>query len=137
MRWRTASTKSAVSAPRSKSPLMNDRSPSGGFVAVLLLFGVSILVSMLMALTALLVWLSSLIGSFPLSAAILGVLFALVAWAIYRFSIREELRALQARIETIYEVAHAARSGYEWLVAKVVRLLRPRDGAPQSGVDRE
>ena len=116
---------------------MNDRSPSGGFVTVLLLFGISILVSMLMALTALLVWLSSLIGSFPLSAAILGALFALVAWAIYRFSIREELRALQARIETIYEVAHPARSGYEWLVAKVVRLLRPRDGAPQSGVDRE
>ena len=62
---------------------------------------------MLMALCSL-VWLSSLIGSFPLSAAILRGAFALVAWAIYRFSIREELRALQARIETIYEVAHAA-----------------------------
>ena len=25
-------------------------------------------------------------------------------------------------------LAYAARSGYEWLVAKVVRLLRPREG---------
>lgn len=107
---------------------MNDRPASGHMVAALLFFAISALAAMLMGLAALVVGLSSLTGSFLLSAVILGVLFALVALAIYRFSIREELRRLRTQIETVYEVAHAARSGYEWLVAKVVRWLRPREG---------
>ncbi|HJC26444.1 hypothetical protein [uncultured Alistipes sp.] len=107
---------------------MNDRSASGHLVAALLLFAISVLAAMLMVLTALVVWLSSLTGSFVLSAVIIGAFFALVALAIYRFSICEELRRIRTQIETVYEVAYAARSGYEWLVAKVVRLLRPREG---------
>lgn len=122
---------------------MNDRSASGHFAAALLLFGISALVALLMGLTALLVWLSALTGSFVLSAALLGALFALVAGAIYRFALRDELQRLRTQIETVYEVAHAARTGYEWLVAKVVRLLRPGtpphggyDGKTASGTDR-
>lgn len=104
---------------------MNDRPASGHFAASLLLFGITALVALLMGLTALLIWLSMLTGSFVLSAVILGVLFALIAGAIYRYAIREELRRLRTQVETVYEVAHAARTGYEWIVTKVVRLLRP------------
>lgn len=109
---------------------MNDRSASGHLVAALLFFAIAALAAMLMVLTALVVWLSSLTGSLILSAAVLGLLFALIALAIYRFSICEELQKIRTQIETVYEVAYAARSGYEWLVAKVVRLLRPREDPP-------
>lgn len=115
---------------------MNDRPASGHFAASLLLFGITALVALLMGLTALLVWLSMLTGSFVLSAVILGVLFALIAGAIYRYAIREELQRLRTQVETVYEVAHAARMGYEWIVAKVVRLLRPeptRHGTSRAG----
>lgn len=115
---------------------MNDRPASGHFAASLLLFGITALVALLMGLTALLVWLSMLTGSFVLSAIILGVLFALIAGAIYRYAIREELQRLRAQVETVYEVAHAARTGYEWIVAKVVRLLHPESSphaTPRTG----
>ena len=85
---------------------MNDRSASGHLVAALLLFAISVLAAMLMVLTALVVWLSSLTGSFVLSAVIIGAFFALVALAIYRFSICEELRRIRTQIETVYEVAY-------------------------------
>ena len=107
---------------------MNDRSASGHLVAALLLFAISVLAAMLMVLTALVVWLSSLTGSGGLLAFVSGGVVALGALAIYGFSSWEGLRRSRTQMETVYEVAYAARSGYGWLVAKVVRLLRPREG---------
>ena len=78
-------------------------------------------------LTALVVWLSELVGSFIAAALILGGFFAVVAALIYLVSIREAVERIRARAETVYEVARIARSGYEWITEKIALLVRLND----------
>lgn len=104
-----------------------ERNPScGRFAVALLLFGISLLIAILLLLTALLVWLTQATGSLIASALIVGGFFALVAFAVYMLSIRETLERLRAQAETVYEVARAARSGYEWVLGKVAMVLSLR-----------
>ena len=101
------------------------REPSGGrFVVALLLFATSAVIAVLLLLTALVVWLSALTGSFIASTLILGALFGILAAVIYLLSVREVVERIRTRAETVYEVARAARSGYEWLVEKAAFLFR-------------
>lgn len=96
---------------------------AGRFVVEFLLFGTMIGIAILLFLTALVVWLSSLTGSFIIATLILGGLFALLAMGFYLLSIREAVEQLRARAETVYEVARLARSGYEWVSDKVATLI--------------
>ena len=101
------------------------REPSGGrFVVALLLFATSAVIAVLLLLTALVVWLSALTGSFIASTLILGALFGILAAVIYLLSVREGAERIPTRAETVYEGARAARSGYEWLVEKAAFLFR-------------
>ena len=77
--------------------------------------------------TALVVWLSSVTGSFIVSALILGGLFALLAFVIYLLAIRDAVDHIRSQAETVYEVARAAQTGYEWLTEKVTLFLRLRE----------
>lgn len=112
-----------------------ERNPSGGrFAVALLMFGVSLLMAILLLLTALLVWLTQATGSLIASALIVGGFFALAAVAVYLLSIRETLERLRAQAETVYEVARAARSGYEWVLGKVAMVLSLRgEGSGNTG----
>lgn len=84
-----------------------------------LLFGTMIGIAILLLLTALVVWLSEVTGSFIIAALILAGLFVLLAAGLYLLTIREAVEQLRTRAETVYEVARAARSGYEWILRKV------------------
>ena len=101
---------------------------SGGrFVSAVLRFGTTVAIALLRLLTALVVWLSELTGSFIASALSLGGFFAVVAALIYLVSIREAVERIRARAETVYEVARIARSGYEWVTEKIALLVRLND----------
>ena len=105
-----------------------ENKPSGGrFIASLLFFAMTAAIAVLLLLTALVVWLSSVTGSFIVSALILGGLFALLAFVIYLLAIRDAVDHIRSQAETVYEVARAAQTGYEWLTEKVTLFLRMRE----------
>ena len=102
-----------------------ENKPSGGrFIASLLFFAMTAAIAVLLLLTALVVWLSSVTGSFIVSALIL---FALLAFVIYLLAIRDAVDHIRSQAETVYEVARAAQTGYEWLTEKVTLFLRLRE----------
>ena len=102
-----------------------ENKPSGGrFIASLLFFAMTAAIAVLLLLTALVVWLSSVTGSFIVSALILGGLFALLAFVIYLLAIRDAVDHIRSQAETVYEVARAAQTGYEWLTEKVTQIGR-------------
>ena len=103
-----------------------ENKPSGGrFIASLLFFAMTAAIAVLLLLTALVVWLSSVTGSFIVSALILGGLF--LAFVIYLLAIRDAVDHIRSQAETVYEVARAAQTGYEWLTEKVTLFLRLRE----------
>ena len=80
-----------------------ENKPSGGrFIASLLFFAMTAAIAVLLLLTALVVWLSSVTGSFIVSALILGGLFALLAFVIYLLTIRDAVDHIRSQAETVY-----------------------------------
>jgi len=101
-----------------------ENKPSGGrFIAALLFFATTAGIAILLLLTALVIWLSSVTGSFIASALIAGGFFAVL----YLFAIRDAVEQIRRQAETVYEVAHAAQTGYEWLAGKVSLFLKLRE----------
>ena len=95
-----------------------ENKPSGGrFIAALLFFATTAGIAILLLLTALVIWLSSVTGSFIASALIAGGFFA----------VRDAVEQIRRQAETVYEVAHAAQTGYEWLAGKVSLFLKLRE----------
>ena len=106
-----------------------ENKPSGGrFIAALLFFATTAGIAILLLLTALVIWLSSVTGSFIASALIAGGFFAVLALLVYLFAIRDAVEQIRRQAETVYEVAHAAQTGYEWLAGKVSLFLKLREG---------
>lgn len=69
---------------------MDNRKTSGGsFVAALVFFVMTASIAIFLLLTALVVWLSEVTGSFILSSLIVGGFFAVLAAVIYLLAIRE------------------------------------------------
>ena len=65
-----------------------ENKPSGGrFIAALLFFATTAGIAILLLLTALVIWLSSVTGSFIASALIAGGFFAVLALLVYLFAI--------------------------------------------------
>lgn len=89
-----------------------ENKPSGGrFIASLLFFAMTAAIAVLLLLTALVVWLSSVTGSFIVSALILGGLFTLLAFVIYLLAIRDAVDHSGSQAETVYEDARAQQTG--------------------------
>ena len=104
-----------------------ENKPSGGrFIAALLFFATTAGIALLL-LTALVIWLSSVTGSFIASALIAGGFFTVLALLVYLFAIRDAVEQIRRQAETVYEVAHAAQTGYEWLAGKVSLFLKLRE----------
>lgn len=107
---------------------MDNRQPArGNFVAALIWFTITSAIAILLLLTAVVVWLSEVTGSFIASALIVGGFFAVLAVVIYLLSIRDAVDRIREEIETVYEVAHMAKTGYEWVMDKVRLFLTLRD----------
>ena len=87
-----------------------ENKPSGGrFIAALLFFATTAGIAILLLLTALVIWLSSVTGSFIASALIAGGFFAVLALLVYLFAIRDAVEQIRRQAETVYEVAHAEK----------------------------
>ena len=106
---------------------MDNRKTSGGsFVAALVFFVMTASIAIFLLLTALVVWLSEVTGSFILSSLIVGGFFAVLAAVIY-LAIREGVERIRDQVETVYDVARAAKEGYEWLTDKFLLFMKLRE----------
>ena len=106
---------------------MDNRKTSGGsFVAALVFFVMTASIAIFLLLTALVVWLSEVTGSFILSSLV-GGFFAVLAAVIYLLAIREGVERIRDQVETVYDVARAAKEGYEWLTDKFLLFMKLRE----------
>ena len=74
------------------------------------------LVTALLFVTALVLWLAELMGSVIYPCLIVGLFFALLAFVVYRVSLRDIVRDIYERMDTIYYVTKTLRDGVEWAV---------------------
>lgn len=83
-------------------------------------FIIAAVAAVVLFVAALVIWLAELLDSGALAAVIVGAAFALTAWIIYSVSVRQSIRYIYDRMETVYEVAYAVRNWYKL----VIRFLR-------------
>ena len=76
-------------------------------------FLLSIITATILLVVLLLEWITSLVGSDILATLIVEALFLLVAAIIYLLSAHKAITQIKARWDEIYDVARAARKGYE------------------------
>lgn len=103
------------------------RTPDGSFLVALVAFVLIAATGLMLFLTAFVLWMYALTGSLVGGVLITGGCCTLLAATIYGWLLRPHLCRMQEQIETVYEVARAARSGYEWVLGKVTSLLRPSE----------
>mgnify|MGYP001126967376 CR=1 FL=1 len=97
-----------------------ENKPSGGrFLVALLAFALTAATGIVLLLTTLVVWLSALTGSLVTATLIVSGLCFLLA--------RAPIDRIQDQVETVYDVAHAAKTGYEWLSGKLQLFLAVRE----------
>ena len=91
---------------------MDNRKTSGGsFVAALVFFVMTASIAIFLLLTELVVW----------------GFFAVLAAVIYLLAIREGVERIRDQVETVYDVARAAKEGYEWLTDKFLLFMKLRE----------
>ena len=105
----------------------NRKTSGGSFVAALVFFVMTASIAIFLLLTALVVWLSEVTGSFIVSSLIVAGFFAVLAAVIYLLSIRDGVERIRDQVETVYDVAHAAKEGYQWISEKFLLLMKLRD----------
>ncbi|MDE7122934.1 MAG: hypothetical protein K2N93_01110 [Alistipes sp.] len=106
----------------------NVENPKRGHLAASIAgFIVTALLAVMLGLTAAVAWLTQLTGSLVAASLVIGGFFAVIAAIIYRLSIRDTVEQLRTQMETVYDVARAAKSGYEWISERVLLLLAPRE----------
>lgn len=107
---------------------MSDKKSTGGrFIASLALFVLTTVTAFVLILTAFLLWLSYLIGSFIAAALITGCFFGILALIFYLFALRSSIEEIQAKFQTVYDVAHIVKTGYDWVNDKIQLFLGVRD----------
>ena len=99
------------------------RHHSSHFVAVVLLFGMFAVASLVMLFAAAAMWLAEWLHSAVLAAAVLGGVLALLAWGIYMIWLRPTVERITQRLETVYTVALVTGQAYDWVKAKVRFLM--------------
>ena len=95
------------------------KKPGEHLLPWLLLFATAALLAIVLLLTAAVVALAQVLGSYSWSTLALGALFAVAAVAIYLLFVRRALAHLHEQAATIYEVARLAKNAYEWVADKV------------------
>lgn len=103
--------------------MANDKLIHKQMLLPLLSFAAVIVVIVILLMTALVIWLTELIGSASLAALCLAGVFMLVAWLIYVVWTRPVVDYINEKLDTIYDVAFAARNGYEVVRSFALKLF--------------
>lgn len=103
---------------------MKSRENGGGhLIGVITLFVIASFLSSVLLLSALLLFLSELLGSMLFSLLVAGGASMLIALLIYFCSLRPLVNEIREQLHTIYEVATLLRVAVDWLRVKLANLL--------------
>ncbi len=91
--------------------------------AALLLFLLSGFIAMVLLTTALVAWLSELIGSIGLASVIVGGFFSVIAAVVYFVALRDFVATLSRQIDTIYEVSSIIQRIYRKAVEIIEKIV--------------
>ena len=92
---------------------MNDlNSPPRKVLSPIITFIATAIMALILLVVALVIWVADLIDSGAIAALIVGVFFLILSLLIYATTVRKSIEYLHDRLETIYDVAYAARRGY-------------------------
>lgn len=92
---------------------MEDRRPQSlGIIRPLIFFAASAAIAALMLITALIAWLSQVLGTIVGATLMVGGFFLIVAWLIYLLAVRRSIDYIRDRLDTVYEVAYSLRNYY-------------------------
>ena len=83
-----------------------------GIMAPLVYFAITAFAAAAMLIIALVVWLAETLESATVATLIVGGFFSFVAWLIYVLAVRRSIDYIRDRLDTIYDVAFAARNAY-------------------------
>ncbi len=79
-----------------------------------------------MFVTAIAVWLYTLIGSVILTCVITGFLLLALSVIVYMVWVHEPVMRVRMQVEEIYGIVRAARSGFEWAFNRLLDKLSDR-----------
>lgn len=96
----------------------NNTSSGGHTVTSFLLVGLCGFFAVLLAILALVEWLARVLDSITWATLIVAVFFAVIAVIIYFASVRSAVKNIQDKLDTVYDVANTAKTGYEWIIRK-------------------
>ncbi|WP_417013789.1 hypothetical protein [Alistipes sp.] len=102
---------------------MSSDSPERTFAGAFVFFAVMAVSAYTLLMTALVWWLAELLGSLPLSAAIVGGLTLLLALVSYFLGVRIAIARMRERWEVMYDVMRALQNGYRRVSGFFHRLL--------------
>lgn len=104
---------------------MSPKEPSKPKVILsLLCFALTLLLAVALFVVTLVIALGRILGEAWLAAAIVCLALFALALIIYLAYARKAIQYLDSRMDTIYDVASAARSGYEFMRSTALRLTR-------------
>lgn len=78
----------------------------------IILFITTAIIAFVLLVVALVIWIAEIIKSGSIATLMVGGLFLIVALLIYITAARKSMEYLRDRLDTIYDVAHAAQQGY-------------------------
>jgi ABC-type multidrug transport system fused ATPase/permease subunit len=87
-------------------------------------FVTTIVIALILLVVALVVWVAELVHSGSVAALIVGGVFMLISLIIYLITARKSIEYLHNHLETIYDVAYAARRGYRTTIILLKSLFR-------------
>ena len=89
--------------------------------AALIIVALAAPAAALLIVVAVVVWLAELMGSIIYPCLILGLFFVLMAYIIYKVSLRDAMREIDEHWRVIYDVTKLLREGIEWGVRLLFR----------------
>ncbi|MBQ3204433.1 MAG: hypothetical protein IJB39_05580 [Alistipes sp.] len=102
--------------------MATDNHSPRSLMTAIVTFLFSIITATILLVVVLLEWLTSLIGSDLVATLIVAAMFLLAAAIIYLLSAHKAITQIKARWDEIYDVAYAARKGFE-RVRDFIRLF--------------
>lgn len=104
----------------------NRRTSRTNYVTTFAFFGLTTTIAIVLLITALVVWLTQLLGSVIASTLLVGGFFAVLSLVIYWLAIRDAVENIRTQFQTVYEVARLAQAGYEWVSEKILLFMNLR-----------
>ena len=103
--------------------MSESQSSRGGLLLALVGFALMAAMGVVLLVATLVVWLSALLGSMVWATLAGSLLCFVVAALIYFLSLRTTLQRLQEQMQTVYQVAEAAKEAYAWVMERGATML--------------